>query len=197
MTVSSDVDSNSELLMARLLELELSRYDSSDFSLCNGDLYFQSRKYVHEQSERLRILQTRHDSSLAGHFGISKTQELVCRDFWWPGMHSMIRDYVKSCDTCARSKTAMHQPSGLLLPLPIPPRPWSSISMDFIVKLPKSRGSDSILVVVDRFSKMAHFIPCNESCTSADVTTLMFGNVFKLHGLPDDIVSDRGPQFVR
>ncbi|WP_369008136.1 transposase family protein, partial [Bacillus sp. SRB_331] len=94
------------------------------------------------------------------------------------------------------SKVPRRKPSGLLLPLPIPSHPWSSISMDFIVKLPKSAGFDSILVVVDRYTKMAHFIPCNETVTSCDLANLVFANIFKLHGLPTDIVSDRGPQFV-
>jgi transposase InsO family protein len=70
------------------------------------------------------------------------------------------------------------------------------LSMDFIVKLPRSNGYDSILVVVDRFTKMAHFIPCNETCTASKLAFLVMDNVFKLHGLPEDIVSDRGPQFV-
>lgn len=111
-------------------------------------------------------------------------------------MYSMIREYVRSCDTCARSKNARHKPFGMLLPLPLPHRPWTAISMDFIVKLPRSRSFDSVLVVVDRFTKMAHFIPCKESCTSAELANLVFAHVFKLHGLPDSIVSDRGPQFV-
>ena len=111
-------------------------------------------------------------------------------------MKTMVKSYVRSCEICARSKHSNQKPAGLLLPLPIPQRPWSSISMDFIVKLPLSEAADSVLVIVDRFTKMAHFVPCTESCSSHDLAFLVFSNVFKLQGLPDDIVSDRGPQFV-
>ncbi|XXQ31912.1 reverse transcriptase [Plasmodiophora brassicae] len=82
------------------------------------------------------------------------------------------------------------------MPLPLPTTLWRSISMDFVVKLPCSNGYDSILVVVDRLSKMAHFIPCNETISSVDLAALFLANVFRLHGLPDDTVSDRGPQFI-
>ena len=85
---------------------------------------------------------------------------------------------------------------GKLMPLPIPTGPWKSLVMDFIVKLPCSNGFDSILVIVDRFSKMCHLIPCNESIDACETATLMLKHVVKHHGLPDDIVSDRGPQFV-
>ncbi|RAN85981.1 hypothetical protein B5P41_31940, partial [Bacillus sp. SRB_28] len=107
-----------------------------------------------------------------------------------------IKRYVISCDICARAKSSCHQPHGLLCPLPIAEDIWRSITMDFIVKLPKSRRHDYILVVVDRFSKMSQFIPCTESINGAGLAELLLTNVFKLHGLPDEIISDRGPQFV-
>ena len=88
-----------------------------------------------------------------------------------------------------------HKPYGLLQPLPIPERPWSSISMDTIDRLPNSHGFDSILVVVDRFTKMAHFIPTTTSVTSEGIARLFYEHVFSKHGTPTDIVSDRGSTF--
>jgi transposase InsO family protein len=100
---------------------------------------------------------------------------------------------VDSCKICQRSKG--HEKHSSLQLLGIPNSPWEEISYDFIVKLPKSKGNDSILVVVDRFSKMAHFIPCKEASTAEDVAQLFLQHVWRLHGTPKHTVSDRGPQF--
>ena len=88
------------------------------------------------------------------------------------------------------------RPFGLLHPLPIPDGPWKSISLDFIVDLPPSEGFDAILTVVDRFTKMAHFIPCTKTTNSEETANMVMREVFRHHGLPDDIISDRGPQFI-
>ena len=150
---------------------------------------------VTDPAHKLDILKKRHDSPTAGHFGEMKTYDLVARDFYWPRMRKYVKDFVKTCENCQRNKTPRDKKHGLLKPLPIPEQPWKSISMDFVVKLPVSDNFDSICVVVDRLSKQAHFIPCNETITAAELSELFIINIFKLHGLPDDIVSDRGPQF--
>jgi hypothetical protein len=108
---------------------------------------------------QLQVLQSRHNSPSAGHFGFNKIMELISRDFWWPQMWKTVKDYVTTCDTCSRCKIPRHQPYELLQPLPIPETPWTSISMDFIVDLPKSKSFDSVFVVVDWLTKMAHFVP--------------------------------------
>ena len=150
---------------------------------------------------RLRILRIYHDDLTAGHFGISKTFEAVSRIFYWSKLRQFVDDYVRTCEKCAINKNSYHKPYGELQPLPIPLQPWSSISMDFIVKLPLSASElfedlfDSILVVVDRLTKMAHFIPCKESMNSKQLALLLLKYVFRLHGLPLDIVSDRGSLF--
>ncbi len=110
-------------------------------------------------------------------------------------MNKLLREYVKSCDTCARSKAPRHRPFGLLQPLPIPSRPWGSIAMDFITDLPTVRAKNSILVVVDRLTKMAHFTPCSKLITAEETAQLILDEIVQLHGLPEEIVSDRGPQF--
>jgi hypothetical protein len=169
--------------------------NSPKFSVINGLLFKEGLLYVPDLESRLEILKSRHDSKVAGHYGIRKTVELVMRDYWWPKLWEFIRDYVQSCDVCARSKPSRHKPYGLLMPLEAPKRPWESVSMDFITDLPKSNGCDSILVVVDRFTKMAHFIPCTKKISSEKTAQLFLQHVVRLHGLPKDIVSDRGPQF--
>jgi len=165
------------------------------FQFQDGLLYYQGLLYVPEGPCRLRMLKSRHNSPSAGHFGYNKTMEPISRDFWWPQMWKTVKDYVTTCDTCSRSKIPRHRPYGLFQPLLIPETPWTSISMDFIVDLPKSKSFDSIFVVVDRLTKMAHFVPCNKTITGKETTRLFLENVYKYHGLPNDIIFDRGTQF--
>ena len=147
-------------------------------------------------SPRIQVLQQCHDTPMVGHFSIHWTFALISRRYWWPRLRHFVTDYVRSCDTCCRSKKPRHHPYGLLQPMPIPENPWKSISLDFITDLPPSKGFDSILTVVDRFTKMAHFLPCTKTITSQETADLLMREVFRHHGLPDDIISDRGPQFI-
>ncbi|MBW0526742.1 hypothetical protein O181_066457 [Austropuccinia psidii MF-1] len=144
----------------------------------------------------LSILQKRHKFPLAGHPGQEKTLKPVKRDFHWSGMTQSINDYVSSCQQCSRNKNIHHKKFGLLKPLPIPNGPWICLSMDFITQLPLSNSFDSILVIVDSFSKMAVFIPTMSSLTSLYFAHLFIKNIFSKHGIPSSIVSDRGPLFV-
>jgi hypothetical protein len=164
------------------------------WSVKEGFLLRKDLIYVPE-SMQLAILQSRHDSPTAGHFGIRKTLELMRRDYWWPNMARTVKVFVSSCDTCCRSKNSHHRPYGLLQPLPTPPRAWSSVSLDFITDLPLSKGNTVILTIVDRLTKMSHFIPLPDLPTAEQTADAFLANVFKLHGLPDDLVSDRGSQF--
>jgi len=158
------------------------------------------RKWVSDEGEKLEILKTRHDCPTAGHLGIDKTIELIRRDFDWTNLRDDVTKYVKSCDSCQRNKVERASPRGELRPLPIPNVPWSHISIDFITQLPKSmhlgQTYDAIAVVVDRLTKMAHFIFCNSDITAEETAQLYIDFVYKLHGLPVDLVSDRGPQFI-
>jgi hypothetical protein len=110
-------------------------------------------------------------------------------------MWKTVKDYITTCDICSRSKIPRHRSYGLLQLLPIPETPWTFISMDFIVDLPTSNTFDSIFVVVDRLTKMAHFIPCHKMVTGEETARLFVDNVYRLHSLPNDIISDRGTQF--
>lgn len=146
-------------------------------------------------SARSAVLQWGHGSKVACHPGIHRTLSLLQQRFWWPSMASDTREFVSACSVCARSKTSHRAPAGLLRPLPIPHRPWSHIAVDFVTGLPPSEGNTAILTIVDRFSKSVHFVPLPKLPSAFETANLLVQHVFKLHGIPQDIVSDRGPQF--
>lgn len=162
-----------------------------------GFLRHDNRIYVPDVSDLcLRILQDKHDHPISGHFGQTKTIELVRREYTWPNLRRMSRDYIKSCTICSRAKVPRHRPYGTLKQLPIPEKPWNSISMDFIEQLPASSGFTAILVIVDRFSKQGIFIPTYNTITSPQLTELFVLHVFSKHGIPSHVTSDRGSEFV-
>ncbi|MBW0574257.1 hypothetical protein O181_113972 [Austropuccinia psidii MF-1] len=140
-----------------------------DYSLHSSSqlLLFKDWEVVpNDPTIQLSILQKRHDSALAGHPGQEKTLKPVKREFHWSSMTQFIKDYFSSCQQCSRNKNIHHKKFGLLKPLPIPNVPWICLSMDFITQLPLSNSFDSILVIVDRFSKMVVFIPKMSSMIS-------------------------------
>ena len=111
-------------------------------------------------------------------------------------MRKDIAEYVAKCDICRRIKAEHQRPAGLLKPLDIPVWTWDDISMDFIVGLPRTqKGHDAIWVIVDRLTKVAHFIPVKTTFTVSELAELYIDNILKLHGAPRSIVLDRGPQF--
>jgi len=109
-------------------------------------------------------------------------------------MNERIIDFVRSCPECQKNKASRHQPYGLSSPLELPYAPWQSIALDFIMELPLSDGCDQLWVVIDRFTKMAHFIPLREK-TAADLAIISAREIWKHHRLPTDIVSDRDSRF--
>ena len=173
------------------------RSTDEHFLLQGGLLYHQGRLVIPPtcSSLILKILQQYHDSPLAGHYGVARTQSLISQYYKWPGLATAVEAYVRSCDTCARNKVVRHAPFGLLSPLPIPTRPWSSVSLDWITDLPPSHYHDAILVVVDRLTKMAVFIPTTKSMSAADVAALFLREVVRVHGLPESLISDRDTVF--
>ncbi|MBW0488548.1 hypothetical protein O181_028263 [Austropuccinia psidii MF-1] len=152
-----------------------------DYSLDSSSqlLLFKDRVVVpNDPTIQLSILKKHHDSPLAGHPGQEKTLKLVKRDLHWSKMTQFIKDYVSSCQQFSRNKNIHDKKFGLLKPLPIPNSPWISLSMDFITQLPLSNSFDSILVIVDRFSKMEVFIPTMSSITSLDLAHLFINDIF-------------------
>uniref|UniRef100_A0A3B3H5K4 Gypsy retrotransposon integrase-like protein 1 n=1 Tax=Oryzias latipes TaxID=8090 RepID=A0A3B3H5K4_ORYLA len=137
-----------------------------------------------------------HSSKIACHGGVHRTLTLLKRRFYWPSMEDDVCAYVAACTTCARAKSSTSPPAGHLHPLPTPGRPWSHIAVDFVTGLPPSQGFTVISTVVDRFSKAAHFIPLAQLPTATETANILVNHVFRHHGIPTDIVSDRGPQFI-
>jgi len=141
-------------------------------------------------------MESEHDTKVAGHMGQDKTIELIRRNFWWPEMNERIIDFVSSYPEYQQNKASRHQPYGLSSPLELPYAPWQSIAMDFITELPVSEGCDQLWVIIDRFTKMAHFIPLKTNGkTVTDLAIIFAREVWKHHGLPADIVSDRTSRF--
>ena len=130
-----------------------------------------------------------------GHGGQQKITELVTRNFWWPGITKKVKRYIESCNTCQRNKNHIEALAGKLMPNVVPEKPWSYIIVDFITKLPLAQGYDVILVVCDRITKIAHFMPTTEKTLAERVARLFWNNIWKLHGLPKSIIMDRGAQF--
>src|ERR1700677_3712081 len=169
---------------------------SNKWQLEQDLILFRGKVYVPKNDNlRRKVVKLHHNSFSAGHPGQWKTIELIMRNYWWPGLSRFTIEYVKGCDTCNCTKTFPKKPVGKLPSLSISNAPWKSISSDMIVSLPESQGCNTILVVTDRFTKEAHFIPCTNETSTLGLATLFRDNVWKLHGLPDDIVSDRGPNF--
>jgi transposase InsO family protein len=145
---------------------------------------------------REELLNGFHKAPYSGHLGITKTKKAIERWFWWPELRKDVINYVKSCDSCQRNKSHNLKPAGLMQPLDIPAGNWESVSMDFITGLPKTKdGKDAILVFVDRLSKMVHFVSTTTTVSAEETARLFVNTIFKLHGLPKDIVSDRDTRF--
>jgi len=162
----------------------------------DGIMYKEGKVYM-SKDERLRaeIIRLHHDIPVGGHGGQWKTVELVTRNFWWPGITKEVKQYVEGCDAYQRNKNHTEQLASKLIPNSVSEKPWMHISADFITKLLLAQGYDSILVVVDRLTKMVHFIPTTEKTSAEGLARLFRDNVWKLHGLPKSIISDMGPQF--
>lgn len=144
---------------------------------------------------RSQVLQWGHSSRLTCHPGAARTLDFLQRKFWWPTIKEDTQAFVAACPTCNQGKVPHQTPQGLLHPLPIPQWPWSHLSMDFITGLPPSQGNTTILVIVDRFSKACRFIPLPNLPSAKETAEIVVEHVFRVFGIPLDIVTDRGPQF--
>ncbi|KAG3059276.1 hypothetical protein PC121_g14023 [Phytophthora cactorum] len=143
---------------------------------------------------RARIIHEFHDSPSAGHLGREKTFATLSRDFYWPHMYKWMRKWVRSCEACQRVKPAPSRQAPLR-PLPVARGAWDLVSMDFVFGLPRDvQGRPDILVFVDRFSKMVHLAPVAASITATHTAAIFVDTVYRHHGLPTSIVSDRDPR---
>lgn len=184
---------NSGKIRRQFSDNKESDFTDAGFPLDKDLLLFEDRLYIPE-NVRLMVLSTAHDSPLSGHFGIRKTLELIQRDYWWPELTKMVEEYVKSCETCQRTKPTRRK-YGLLQPLPVATDRWTSVTIDFMTDLPTCEKYDAIMVVVDRFTKLAHFSPCTNTITAEQTAKLYIDRIFRHHGVPTEIISDRGRQF--
>ena len=163
-----------------------------------GELVLKEGKVYVLKNEELRaeVIQLHHDIPAVGHGGRWKTVELVMRNYWWPGVTRNIGKYVEGYDLCQRMKNRTEELAGKLKLSEVSKKPWSHITVDFITKLPVVAGKDVILVVCDQLSKMTHFVATTKGTSAERLTRLFQNNIWKLHGLPESMMSDRGPQFV-
>ena len=143
----------------------------------------------------MKVIQKHHNSPAAGHPGYEKTLELLQCNYYWPRMATTVKEYITRCNTCQRFNRSNTAPAGLLHPLETLSLSWEHISADFITDLSLFHGFDTILMVVDQFSKEVELIPCTKTCLALDIVKLFMHNVWKHHGLPHSITSDWGPQF--
>ncbi|KAE8664910.1 G-box-binding factor 3 [Hibiscus syriacus] len=164
-----------------------------DFVLHNGYLFRGLQLCIPDCSLRQQIISELHNE---GHFGRDKTLALISYDFYWPKLTSDVAHYVDRCYVCQRSKGVLTN-VGLYTPLPVPEATWFDVSMDFVLGLPHTqRASDSIFVVVDRFSKMAHFVACKKTMDAVQIAHLYFREIVRLHGVPRSITSDCDTKFI-
>jgi hypothetical protein len=142
------------------------------------------------------IMKEAHDTPYSIHPGGTKMYQDLKETFWWHGMKRDIAFFIAKCDVCQRVKAEHQRPTGLLQPLKIPVWKWEEVGMDFVTGLPRSNhGHDSIWVIVDRLTKVAHFIPVRTTYNGRELADLYITRIVSLHGVPKSIVSDRGPQF--
>jgi hypothetical protein len=172
------------------------RIPRMDYMIQNGLLFRGNQLCIPNCSMRENLLKEKHNGGLAGHFGHDKTFEKLSEEYFWPGMRLEVKKFVDRCRIFHHSK-GRKQNMGFDQSLPIPERPWDEISMDFVLGLARTqRGHDSIFVVVERFSKMAHFIPCQKTSDATHIAIFFFKEVVRLHGLARSIVSDRDTKFI-
>ncbi|CAM8908930.1 unnamed protein product [Rhodiola kirilowii] len=180
-----------------LSEMQADPSSHPRFTFINNELRHKGKLVIgNDAALKLQILKWLHDSAIGGHSGRDATLHRIKSLFCWPKMSTEIHNYVRNFVTCQRNKYDSAAKLGLLQPLPVPDGIWQSISMDFIEGLPPSLGKHCILVVVDRLSKQAHFIALSHPYTALEVGQSFLDNVFKLHEMPENIISDRDPTFL-
>jgi hypothetical protein len=166
------------------------------FYRLDGYLFRENRLCVPNSSMRELLVREAHGGGLMGHFGVRKTLDVLHEHFFWPKMKRDVERVCARCVTCRQAKSRV-LPHGLYTPLPVPSAPLVDISMDFVLGLPRSwKGRDSIFVVVDRFSKMTHFISCHKTDDATHIADLFFREIVRLHGVPRSIVSDHDVKFL-
>jgi hypothetical protein len=158
-------------------------------------VYFCGKLYIPPDAALHRdIVKSCHNTPTAGHPGQSRTLELVSRHYWWPRVRSFVTEYVSGCDTCQRNNAGVHQNVGLV-PNDVPEGLWQVVGQDLITELPNVKGFNAIAMFVDHYGKQVHVVPTTDTVDSDEIAEIHHCNIFRLHGIPQKFISDRGPQF--
>jgi hypothetical protein len=175
-----------------LTELSITGSNDKGFTLTDGIIKYKNRIWLgNHTAAHHAVLLALHSSGLGGHSGITATYNKIKALFAWPQMKKSVQEYIAACEVCAQAKPKHCRLPGLLQPLPVPSHAWHTISLDFIEGLPKSKTFDTILVIVDKLTKYAHFLCLAHPYTALSIAQLFLSNVYKLHGMPSVIISDR------
>ena len=179
-----------------MTELSVTGRNDKGYSLDNGVLRYKGRIWVGQNPlAQQHIMQSLHATALGGHSGVLATYQRVKKLFDWTKMKRDVAEFVQGCTVCQQAKPEHCRQPGLLQPHEIPPHPWHTISWDFMEGLPKSNGFEVILVVIDKLTKFAHFLPLKHPYTAHQVALVFFDQVYRLHRMPARIISDRDPVF--
>jgi transposase InsO family protein len=177
---------------------EIAKTGATDWTLREDGLLVKGGRLVVPADDNLRthLLAEFHEQLATAHPGRNKMRALVSRQYYWPGMMSDIDRYVRNCLTCRRSHKPRDRPPGLLKPAEVPARTWQHVTMDFHA-MPRDRlGYDQVFVVVDRLGKRCYSLPCYKTTAAKEMARLYYRHIWRTHGTPESITSDRGPQFI-
>lgn len=190
---SYETDIDSQDLLQRLA---LCSPDEQGYELRQGIIRLHSKIWIGANTAiQTKLINAFHASAIGGHSGVTATYQRVKKLFAWRGLKQAVEDFVRQCSVCQHAKHEHLKTPGLLQPLPVPTEPWRDLTMNFVEGLPASEGYEVIMVVVDRFTKYAHFVPLRHPFTAATVARAFWDNIIKLHGVPHSIVSDRDKIF--
>ena len=167
------------------------------YSLEDGLVLFKGKLIVPDvDTLRTDLIKEAHNQVSTAHPGRNKTIVLMHSRYYWSGLNDWVTRYVRNCSICRRANAPRDRTPGLLQPLPVPDHPWQHIAMDFKSFPVDKKGYDSIWVVIDRLTKQSFSIPCYKTSTAKDMALMYIKYIYRTKGVPDSIVSDRGPQFV-